>query len=64
MSARRLHPGQRVYRGCNIYESATPGSWGLRWEAWVPGAGLVRADTLRGVKSLITHYLYRAQNGL
>jgi hypothetical protein len=48
-----------IYRGCNIYRLGGPNSWGLRWEAFVPGSGWVRADTLAGCKSLITHYLYK-----
>jgi hypothetical protein len=54
---------QRVYRGINIYRITEPNSWGLRWEAYVPGFGGVRADTLAGCKSLITHYLYRVKEG-
>jgi hypothetical protein len=52
-----------TYRGCNIYRITTPNPWGLRWEAHVPGFGGVRADTLAGCKSLITHYLYRVKEG-
>jgi hypothetical protein len=48
-----------TYRGIGIYPITEPNSWGLRWEAYVPGFGGVRADTLAGCKSLITHYLHK-----
>jgi hypothetical protein len=43
----------RVYRGVNIHE-AGPNASGIRWWALVPGVGQLRADTLAGMRKLIS----------
>lgn len=42
----------RCYRGVFIYP-CEPNSSGMRWWALVNGAGLLRADTLDGIRRLI-----------
>jgi hypothetical protein len=42
----------RTYRGVLIHPDITRNSWGLRWWAFGP-QGLLRADTLDGMKQLI-----------
>lgn len=49
-------PGQlhSTYKGCNILRS-TSALW--RWEAFVPGAGTLYANTLDEIRALITESL-------
>ena len=46
----------RTYMGVFI-ERADINSSGIRWTAFVQGAGTLKADTLQGIKQLIKHTL-------
>ena len=42
----------REYKGWLISKGGLPYGW---WEAWKPGQIRLRADTLAGIKQLVTH---------
>lgn len=45
----------RTYKGCNIYPMGF-NSWGGKWETYCDGT-FISADTLRGIKRMISERL-------
>jgi hypothetical protein len=50
----------RTYRGVEIERAGLNGS-GIRWVAFIPGHGFLRADTLDGVRELIREYVAKPE---
>lgn len=46
----------REYYGILIYPVARWSTWGMRWEALIPGRGFVGAETLDGMRAIIRHH--------
>lgn len=51
-----------TYRGCDIYRKDSPG-YALRWTSRAPSGQPLAADTLAGMRQLITETLAAAMGG-
>lgn len=49
-----------TYKGLNVYR-ADPNGSGIRWYAWSPTYGMLRADSKESMRKLITETLASEQ---
>jgi hypothetical protein len=54
--------GGRWYKGCSVSRVCKHGAQ-FHWESYVDGGGFLYADTLAGLKELITEALRKVTNG-